>query len=110
MPPVTLEWAAVRIFDVAEEPAHAALAGPPWQNGEGVQIRSKEQIRFRNVGKARNGGGIKRNAAFHRVGQLAGHDGNVLLYAEHIAEGQANELDVVFFYELHKLRKGVAHG
>ena len=44
-----------------------------------------------------------------RMAQLAGHDGDVFLHAEHIAKRQANELDIVFFHEPQQPVKRLFH-
>ena len=57
----------------------------------------------------KDGGRIEGHPLLRRVAQLAGHDGDVLLHAEHVAEGQTDELDVVFLHKAEKLVKGVGH-
>lgn len=60
-------------------------------------------------GEAKPGkaGSVKADALAEGTRQLAGHDRDVLLYAEDIAKGETDELDVIFLDELDGLARGV---
>ena len=79
------------------------------QQRKGTQIRDQIEIRFGHIGKTVNGGGVEGNAVFHSMGQLAGHNRNIFLYAEAVAEGKPDKLDIAFFHKLQQLGKTVFH-
>ena len=70
----------------------------------------KEQIGADLAAKAGNGRGVKGHAVGECPLELAGHDGDVFLLAVHVAEGQANELHILFLDKLDDLFRGIFHG
>ena len=106
---VALKRAAVRVAHAAEQPPDAAFAGAPGQDGKGGKVRRQKQVRLRHMAEARHRRSVERDALLGRMAQLAGHDGDVFLHAEHIAKRQANELDIVFFHEPQQPVKRLFH-
>ncbi len=100
MAAVTLERAAVRILDVAVEADDAALRRAPRQNGQRGRIGEEQQIAVVHVQKAAQRGGVEVDAVLKGAHQLGRHDGDILLVAQNIAEGETDELDVVLLDKL----------
>ena len=100
---------AVRVGDVAEHPHHPAAFRTPGQLGQCHGVGPQQKVRADLAAEARNGGRVDGDAAFKGALQLAGHHGDVFLSAEHITEGQPDELDILLLNILQDLCRGELH-
>ena len=103
------EQIAVLIRNGAEHPNHAAMLGPPGQNGDGCTVRVQKQIRMYLIAEAGNGGSVNGNAVFEGPLQLVGHNGDIFRPALYITEGQSNEFDIFLLNILHDFLWRVFH-
>ena len=106
---VALEGTAVRVGDGREHAHDLAMLGTPRQQRKRLRLRVQQQVGVRFVPEAGDGGAVERNAVGKGAGQLIRHNGNVLLPAENVAEGQADELHVLLLHILHNLLLGISH-
>jgi hypothetical protein len=83
---------------------------PPGQHCQGIWVRVQQQVRIGLVPKARNGGAVKGDALGKGSGQLPRQDGDILLPAKYIAEGQPDKLNILFLYILQNLVLRIFHG
>ena len=105
----------VRLRHGRIHPHHPAVLRTPGKDRQRRGIGAQGQTGF--PFKTADGGGIKRNPPVEGPLQLVGHDGNVLLPSVHVAEGQADELHVLFphvlqhfvFCVIHDLLLSVFH-
>ena len=98
---------AVGLTDFAVKAHDTSLTGPPGQDRERGGIGEEQKIASIRGSEARKGGCVKADALAEGTRQLAGHDRDVLLYAEDIAKGETDELDIIFLDELDGLARGV---
>ena len=106
---VPLEGPAIGVENIAEHPHDLALLRPPRKLDQRGRVRPQQQVGTGLAAKAINGRGVDGDAVFKGAAQLAGHDGHVVLPAVDIAEGQADEPDVLLLYELHDLFLRILH-
>ena len=109
-PAVAAKGGAVRLFPVAEELHHPALGGPPGQDGHGGQVGAQYKVAFLHLHETGNGAAVEAHAVLQGLGQVAGQHGDVLLGAKDIAEGKADEFDVVVLHKIKDVLLGrIAH-
>ena len=84
-------------MDIADQPGHPAVAGPPGKNGEGVQVRVEILVRLVDPHEPLDGGAVKHDLVVDRLLDLRRSNGHVLQLAENIGELQANELHILLF-------------
>ena len=106
---VGLEGATVGVFDVAEHAHHLAVLRPPGQFCKRFRLGVQQQVRAHLAAEARDGRGIDGYARAKGPLQLRGHDGDVLLPAVYVAEGQAHKLDVLLLRVLDYLFRRIFH-
>ena len=104
---VAAEGRAVRLFHIAEELHHPALGGPPGQDGHGGKIGPEHKIALLHLHKTGNGAAVKADTILHGLGQVAGKHGDVFLGAKDIAEGKADEFDVVVLHKIKDVLLGI---
>ena len=104
---VAAKGSAVRFFHVTEELHHPALGGPPGQDGHGGKIGPEHKIALLHLHKTGNGAAVKADTILHGLGQVAGKYGDVFLGAKDIAEGKADEFDVVVLHKIKDVLLGI---
>ena len=105
VPRTALEGAAVRVVDVADQPADP-FAGVlrPRQHPEGRQVGPEEHVRLLDPDEALDRRAVEHDLAVQRRGELAVRDLDVLDDAEDVGELQAHELHVRALRQLEDLR------
>ena len=68
----------IRVVDVADEPGHLAILGPPGQHREGVQIRPQVLVRLLHPDKSLNGTAVHQNLVVQRPLDLGGGNRYIL--------------------------------
>ena len=107
---VPLEGAAIGMENIAEHPHHLALLGPPRQLYQRGRVRPQQQVGACLTAEALDGGGVDGDAVFKSAAQLTGHNGHIVLLSVDVAEGQADEPDILLLHELHDLFPRILHG
>ena len=93
--------------NIEEELHHPALGGPPGQDGHGGKIGPEHKIALLHLHKTGNGAAVKADTILHGFGQVAGKHGDVFLGAKDIAEGKADEFDVVVLHKIKDVLLGI---
>ena len=93
----------VGISNLAEHPHDAAVFGAPGKEHQRRRVGDKEEIRVDVPVKAFDGGSVDRDAVLEGVLELGGHQRDILLTAEDVGVGEADEFDVIFFDKLTNL-------
>src|SRR6267154_1053213 len=94
---------AVRILDVADQPAHALAVHFPGEDLERAPVRHRDEIALVDPGEALDGGAVDAHALFERVGQYAERDAHALQLTQNVDEPEMDHLHTAFFAELHDL-------
>ena len=68
------------------------MLGPPREDGDGIRFGMEPNVYSVIAAEARYIRSVDRIALFERSVELSGLDGDILLYAENIAESKADEL------------------
>ena len=92
---VSHEGRAVGIVDVADQPGHLAVLGPPGQHREGVQVRPQVLVGLLHPDEALDGTAVHHDLPVQSPPDLRGGDGHVFQLAEDVGELHADELDVL---------------
>ena len=82
-------------MDVADQPGHLAVLGPPGQDGEGVQIRPEVLVRLLDADEPLDGAAVHHDLIVQGLFDLGGRDGHIFHLAEDVRELHADELDVL---------------
>ena len=82
---------------------------PPRKKRKSGGIRVEQKIGMYFPTEARDGGGIYGNAICKRALQLPGGNGNILLPAVNVAEGEPDEFYILLRNVLHDLTLRVFH-
>ena len=106
---IALKGTAVGVGDGGKHTHDLAMLGTPGQQHQRVRLRMQQQIGVRLVAEAGDGGAVERNPICKRAWQFIRHNRYILLSAEHVAEGQADELHIFFLHILHNLLLGISH-
>ena len=106
---VGLEGGAVGPDDAAEHAGHPAMVGPPGQQAQRGRVRLQKQVGAHLIAEAGDGRGVKGDAVLKRPVKLVGMDGDILLPPRQVAEGQADELDVLLRHILPDFLFGILH-
>ena len=93
---VRFKRAPVGVVDRAEHAHHAPVLGSPRQDAKRRGVRAQDKVRVNLAAEARDCRGVDGNAIVKRPVQLVRHDRDILESAHHVAEGHADELDVLF--------------
>ena len=109
VPGVAHEGFSVRVMDVTDEPGYPAVAGPPGEDGEGVQVGVQVLIRLVDADKTLDGGAVEHDLVIHRLLNLRCGDGHVLELTENVGELKADELHILFFYHTDDVFLAVRH-
>ena len=109
-PGVALKGPPVGIDDGAEHAHHLAVLRPPGQEHQSLRVGAQQQVGAGLVPEARDGRGVESDAVFKGSGQLRGHDGDIFLPPEHIAEGQMDKGHFLLQDVLEDLFFGILHG
>ena len=86
------------------------MLGSPREDGDGIRLGMEPNVYSVIAAEARYIRSVDRIALFERSVELSGLDGDILLYAENIAKGEADELNVLFLDILHDLVFFRCHG
>ena len=78
---------------------------PPGEDGDGRRVGVEEEVGADLPAEARDGRGVEGDAVGKGPLYLVGHDRNVFLPAVDVAEGKADELDVLLPDILHNLSR-----
>ena len=84
---------------------HSVLISPG-QHHKGVVVGFQVHIGFVDAHEAVNGGTVKHHLAVERLLNLAAGNGDILHKAEDVDKLQAEEVDVLLFYDFHNLFSG----
>ena len=84
-------------MDVADQPGHLAVLGPPGQDGQGGGVRFQKQVL---MGCLQQSGGVERDAVSDGTVQFPWHDGNIFHISKRVAKGHANKFYVIFLDEV----------
>ena len=93
---VRFKRAPVGVVDRAEHAHHAPVLGSPRQDAKRRGVRAQDKVGVYLAAEARDCRGVDGNAIVKRPVQLVRHDRDILESAHHVAEGHADELDVLF--------------
>ena len=107
---VPLKRRAVRVAYVAKHPHHLPVRGAPGQDVQRGGNGEQEEIGLFHVSEALYGGGVERNTALEGTPELGRLDGHIFLPPPDIAEGKADEADVLLTDELVDFLGCVEHG
>ena len=108
VPGIAGEGGAVGVVDLADEPGHLAVLGPPGENGEGVQVGVEVLVGLLNADKALDGAAVHHNFIVQRPLDLGGGDGHVFELAENVGELHPDELDVFVLDQAEDVLLGVS--
>ena len=108
-PSSCLQRPSVGIGDITEQMRHPALLGTPRELLKRRGIRPEEKVRFDLSAEAVDRRCVKGDPLIERAGELLGHDRNVPLLSENIAESKADEFDILFADVLHHFIGCVSH-
>ena len=106
---ITFKRRAVRPGDLGEHLHDTSVLRAPWQRHQRFRFRMQKKVAPGLVSETCDGGCVDRDAVLEGAGQLIRHDGNVLLFAEHIAESKADELYVLLLHVLNDFLFGILH-
>ena len=109
IPGVANEGGAVGVVHIADEPGHLAVAGPPGEDGEGVQVGVEVLVRLVNADKALDGGAVEHDLVVHRLFDLRGGDGHIFQLAEDVRELEADKLNILLLHHADDVFFGVRH-
>ena len=109
LPGVAGEGRAVGVGDGGEHLHHPPVFGAPGQGGEGLRVRMEQQVAAGLPSESGDGGSVESYPVAESPGQLIGHDGYVLLLAENVAEGEADEFHILLPGVLDYLITGILH-
>ena len=100
---------AVRIRNGTEHAHDLPMFRPPRKKRQSGGIRMEQKIGMYFPAEARDGGGVYGNAVCKRALQLPGGNGNILLLAVNVAEGETDEFYILLRDILHDLTLRVFH-
>ena len=106
---VAHEGGAVGVVDIADEPGHLAVLGPPGEHSEGVQVGVEILVGLIDAHEALDGGAVQHDLVVDRLLDLRGRDGHVLELTENVGELHTDKLDVLFFYDADDIFLGMRH-
>ena len=100
---------AVGVVDIADQPGNLAVAGPPGENHEGVQIGIEILVGLVDADETLDGGAVEHNLVVDRLLDLGGGDGHVLQLTENVGELEADKLDILLVDDADNIFLGVRH-
>ena len=106
---IARERSTVRVRDIGKHLHDPAVFRPPGERHQCLRVRMQEQIAVHLIPESVYRRGVKRDAVCEGPLQFIRHDRDVLLPAEHIAESETDELDILFENILHDLIFRILH-
>ena len=95
IPGVAHEGGAVGVVHVADEPGHLAVAGPPGEDAEALEVGIEVLVGLVDADEALDGGAVEHDLVVHRLLDLGGRDGHVLELSEDVGKLEADKLNVL---------------
>ena len=89
---------SVRSVNIADQPGHLPLLGPPREHSQGIQIRAQEHIHVVVMQEALHAGAVEYIALIQHPLQLPRGHRRVFQVPEQIHELQTDEFHILFFH------------
>ena len=103
------EGRTIGVVHVADQAGHLTVAGPPGEDGEGVQVGVQVLIRLVDADKTLDGGAVEHDLVVDRLLNLGGGDGNVFQLTEDVGELEADKLNILLMDDADDIFLGVRH-